>query len=124
MAHTYLSLACFRLGEISQGSCSSSMEKREVLCCPSQSCDQPYGVPAWAAGSGDGKHPILMQVLTLLQVVNVLHQKYLHYLDSIAWNLQVGHLGEQYKAWVHKPVSGRPRFFRSTILESITMTPW
>src|SRR3712207_37764 len=36
----------------------------------------------------------------------------------------VGHLGEQYWTWVHKPVPGKPRFFATNCLENITRCPW
>eukprot|EP00878_Enallax_costatus_P010132 GHUV01010577.1.p1 GENE.GHUV01010577.1~~GHUV01010577.1.p1 ORF type:complete len:229 (+),score=25.17 GHUV01010577.1:506-1192(+) len=38
--------------------------------------------------------------------------------------LAVGRLGPKYWTWVHKPVPGKPRFFRSSILENITQCPW
>lgn len=37
---------------------------------------------------------------------------------------QVGYLGTQYTTWVHLPVGGAPRFFRSSTCEAITKTPW
>lgn len=38
--------------------------------------------------------------------------------------LAVGHMGERYWSWVHKPLPGKPRFFKSTLLENITRCPW
>ncbi|KAG5515967.1 hypothetical protein RHGRI_036861 [Rhododendron griersonianum] len=39
---------------------------------------------------------------------------------------QVGHLGEAYEEWVHKPIVGkeRPRLFENDILEFLTLTVW
>ena len=37
---------------------------------------------------------------------------------------QVGWLGQGYKAWVHRPVGGRPRFFTNPMLEGVTKTHW
>lgn len=37
---------------------------------------------------------------------------------------QVGYLGTGYVQWMHHPVGGAPRFFRSSLLEAITKTPW
>lgn len=37
---------------------------------------------------------------------------------------QVGHLGNSYLRWVHRPAPGQPRFFRSPALEYLTKTPW
>ena len=39
--------------------------------------------------------------------------------------VQVGFLEpEDYWQWVHTPVPGAPRFFRSSLLEHCTKTPW
>lgn len=38
--------------------------------------------------------------------------------------MEVGHLGAQYPEWVHKPVTGQPRFFQSSSAEAISKTPW
>lgn len=38
--------------------------------------------------------------------------------------MQVGCLGRGYEAWVHRPVTGRPRFFRNSMLEGVTKTHW
>lgn len=37
---------------------------------------------------------------------------------------QVGCLGTRYEAWVHSPVAGTPRFFKSPWLEALSRTPW
>ncbi|KAH7836811.1 hypothetical protein Vadar_005970 [Vaccinium darrowii] len=39
---------------------------------------------------------------------------------------QVGHLGEAYEEWVHRPIVGkeRPRLFESDIVEFFTLTVW
>lgn len=39
---------------------------------------------------------------------------------------QVGHLGEAYDEWVHKPIISKetPRFFQNRLLEFCTRTPW
>ena len=39
---------------------------------------------------------------------------------------QVGHLGEAYDEWVHKPIVGKdnPRFFENDLMEFFTRTPW
>ncbi|XP_020275240.1 dihydroceramide fatty acyl 2-hydroxylase FAH2-like [Asparagus officinalis] len=39
---------------------------------------------------------------------------------------QVGHLGEAYEQWVHKPISSKegPRFFENDIMEFLTRTVW
>ncbi|KAG1653765.1 hypothetical protein FOA52_006495 [Chlamydomonas sp. UWO 241] len=37
---------------------------------------------------------------------------------------QVGRLGAQYGAWVHRPEPGAPRFFASSLAEACSKTPW
>eukprot|EP00884_Botryococcus_braunii_P017448 jgi/Botrbrau1/4387/Bobra.105_2s0033.1 len=37
---------------------------------------------------------------------------------------QVGLLGEHYTRWVHRPVSGQPRFFRSGVMECLSKVRW
>ncbi|KAL8512639.1 hypothetical protein ACS0TY_018940 [Phlomoides rotata] len=39
---------------------------------------------------------------------------------------QVGHLGEAYDEWVHKPIVSKdtPRFFENDLMEFFTRTPW
>jgi dihydroceramide fatty acyl 2-hydroxylase len=43
---------------------------------------------------------------------------------SEALVFQVGHLQENYWEWVHQPVPGQPRFFRSSFAERFSKTPW
>lgn len=40
----------------------------------------------------------------------------------LAW--QVGHLGENYDAWVHQPVDRPIRLFGNPVLEAGTKTSW
>lgn len=37
---------------------------------------------------------------------------------------QVGSLGTHYTKWVESPVPGHPRFFKNSLAEAVTKTPW
>ncbi|XP_033326963.2 fatty acid 2-hydroxylase [Megalopta genalis] len=55
-------------------------------------------------------------------------EKYQEYEDLIDWDAsilgQVGDLGDRYWEWVNLPVNREIRIFKSSLLESVSITPW